>query len=464
MPSVNSSSVVTVWASSTVMTPSWPTLVNASPISLPISRSCAEIVATCAISCSPLTGVAALSRATLIASTAESMPRFKAAGLAPAATLRRPALTSAWASTVAVVVPSPATSFVLVATDLASCAPRFSYGSSSSISRAIVTPSFVITGGPNDLSMTTLRPLGPIVTLTVSASLSTPRSSARRASSSKLRILGIDEPSIQTMTPRSAPGWARRPGRRVALLFDDREDVARGQHEVLLAGVLDLGAAVLAVEHDVADRNVERDAVAIVVEAAGADGDDGALLWLLLRGIRNDDARGSRRLGLVRLDHEAVLERFDADLGGGHGESPLLGSICPMAMPCCRRGGQPVTSWHSNAVSANSQRRGAFLTRTCACSTSSRRPGSSRPCGRPTRSRAPRSSTRSRTRTPRPGWSPRWRRGDARSGHRRRCGTCRRTRRAVPTPRPRRARRSGRCRALAVPLAGTPRRRPSMWP
>src|SRR6266516_2953202 len=146
----------------------------------------------------------------------------------------------------------------------------------------------------------------------------------------------------------------------LALLFDDREDVACGQHEVLLAGVLDLGAAVLAVEHDVADRNVERDAVAVVVEAAGADGDDGALLWLLLRGIRNDDARGSRRLGFVRLDHEAVLERFDADLGGGHGESPLLGSICPMAMPCCRRGGQPVTSWHSNAVSANSQRRGSF--------------------------------------------------------------------------------------------------------
>src|SRR6266496_1001664 len=146
----------------------------------------------------------------------------------------------------------------------------------------------------------------------------------------------------------------------LALLFEDREDVARGQHEVLLAGVLDLGAAILAVEHDVADRNVERDAVAVVVEAAGADGDNSALLWLFLRGIRNDDARGSRRLGLVRLDHEAVLERFDADLGGGHGESPLLGSICPMAMPCCRRGGQPVTSWHSIAVSANSQCRGSF--------------------------------------------------------------------------------------------------------
>ena len=54
MPSVNSSSVVSVLDSSTVITPSLPTLVNASPISSPISRSCAEIVATWAISFSPL--------------------------------------------------------------------------------------------------------------------------------------------------------------------------------------------------------------------------------------------------------------------------------------------------------------------------------------------------------------------------------------------------------------------------
>jgi hypothetical protein len=41
-------------------------------------------------------------------------------GLAPAATLRMPWLTMAWASTVAVVVPSPATSLVLVATSFTS--------------------------------------------------------------------------------------------------------------------------------------------------------------------------------------------------------------------------------------------------------------------------------------------------------------------------------------------------------
>src|ERR1700727_2369344 len=85
-------------------------------------------------------------------------------------------------------------SLVLVATSLASCAPRFSYGSSSSISLATVTPSLVIVGAPHFLSMTTLRPRGPSVTLTVLASLSTPRSRERRASSSNSRILGIDLP------------------------------------------------------------------------------------------------------------------------------------------------------------------------------------------------------------------------------------------------------------------------------
>src|SRR6201998_2400477 len=83
-------------------------------------------------------------------------------------------------------------SLVLVGTSLASWAPRFSYGFSSSTSLATVTPSLVMVGAPHFLSMTTLRPRGPSVTLTASASRSTPRSRWRRASSSNSRILGID--------------------------------------------------------------------------------------------------------------------------------------------------------------------------------------------------------------------------------------------------------------------------------
>ena len=65
----------------------------------------------------------------------------------------------------------------------------FSNGSSSSMSRAIVTPSLVIVGEPNFLSRTTLRPLGPIVTLTASARRSMPFLSERRAVSSKMSCL-----------------------------------------------------------------------------------------------------------------------------------------------------------------------------------------------------------------------------------------------------------------------------------
>ena len=43
------------------------------------------------------------------------------------------------------------------------------------ISLATVTPSLVTVGEPNFLSINTLRPFGPSVTLTASASVDTPR-------------------------------------------------------------------------------------------------------------------------------------------------------------------------------------------------------------------------------------------------------------------------------------------------
>src|SRR4026208_2016924 len=81
----------------------------------------------------------------------------------------------ACASTVAVVVPSPATSEVLLATSLTICAPMFSSASFSSISFATVTPSLVMVGAPNGRPRMTLRPRGPSVTLTALARLLTPR-------------------------------------------------------------------------------------------------------------------------------------------------------------------------------------------------------------------------------------------------------------------------------------------------
>ena len=180
-----------VWLSSTVMTPSLPTLSMASEIIWPISSSAAEMAATWAICSLESTSLARSLIESTAASTAASMPFFRLIGLAPAATLRRPSWTMAQASTVAVVVPSPATSSVFLATSLTSSAPIFSYGSSSSISLAMETPSLVMVGAPHFFSSTTLRPLGPSVTRTASASLFMPCSSARRACSSKAIIFGI---------------------------------------------------------------------------------------------------------------------------------------------------------------------------------------------------------------------------------------------------------------------------------
>src|ERR671918_459962 len=223
MPSTNSSSMPNVFDSSTVTTPSLPTLSSASAITSPIAGSAAEIDATLATSSRVSTFLAWFMMASTAAETPFSMPRFSAIGFAPAATFFMPRRTIARASTVAVVVPS----------------------------------------------------------------------AARRH-------------------PR-----ARAPagGSLCSLLAEDGEDVAGRQDQVLLALDLDLRAAVLAVDHLVADRDVERNAVPFL-EAAGPNGHDGALLGLLLRRVRDHDARGRGLLLLARVDHDAILERLQVELLG----------------------------------------------------------------------------------------------------------------------------------------------------
>ena len=150
----------------------------------------AEMVPTWATSASVETVRECFLISSITAATARSMPRLRSIGFMPAVTALAPSRTIAWASTVAVVVPSPASSEVLDATSRSICAPMFSNLSASSISLATVTPSLEMRGAPNDFSRMTLRPLGPSVTLTASASMSTPRSILLRASVLKLDFLG----------------------------------------------------------------------------------------------------------------------------------------------------------------------------------------------------------------------------------------------------------------------------------
>ena len=109
------------------MTPSLPTFSMASAIRLPIVLSLlAAMVATWAISFLSLVDLDIFFSSATTVSTACSMPRLSPIGFAPAVTFFRPSRKMAWASTVAVVVPSPATSEVLEATSLSIWAPMFS--------------------------------------------------------------------------------------------------------------------------------------------------------------------------------------------------------------------------------------------------------------------------------------------------------------------------------------------------
>src|SRR4051794_1665260 len=298
MPSTMSSSVSRLLASSTVITPSLPTFCIAFARKSPISLSpFAEIVPTCAISSFDVTFLELALRCSTTASTARSMPRFRSIGFMPAATDFAPSRTMAWASTVAVVVPSPATSEVLEATSRTICAPMFSNLSSSSISFATVTPSLVMRGAPNDLSSTTLRPLGPSVTFTALARTSTPRSMRSRASTENLTSLAaILICSWFCQRRRALGGLLLGDG-----LFENAHDVAFLHDQEVLTVDLDLGARPLAEQHALADLEVDRNQLAGLVAATRADGDDLALRGLLFDGVRNNDAAGALLLGIDAL-------------------------------------------------------------------------------------------------------------------------------------------------------------------
>ncbi|MGY3464586.1 hypothetical protein ACVW0I_001457 [Bradyrhizobium sp. LM6.11] len=63
-------------------------------------------------------------------------------------------------------------------------------------------------------------------------------------------------------------------------------------------------------------RDVNRDQLAALVAAAGADGDDFTLRRLFLGSVRNDDAASGLFFCVNALDHDAVVKRteFHADL------------------------------------------------------------------------------------------------------------------------------------------------------
>src|SRR6185503_630144 len=71
----------------------------------------------------------------------------------------------------------------------------------------MLTPSLVMVGAPHFFSRTTLRPLGPNVTLTASASWFIPRSRPRRASSLKAISFGISQRFLLAWIQLWRIGW-----------------------------------------------------------------------------------------------------------------------------------------------------------------------------------------------------------------------------------------------------------------
>src|SRR5206468_3569866 len=240
MPSTSSSSFSRPLPSSTVITPSLPTLSIASAIVLPIDSSAlAEMAPTWEISLLVVHGLLIFLSSSTTARTALSIPRFRSIGFMPAATYFMPSVTIDWASTVAVVVPSPATSEVLDATSLTICAPMFSNLSLSSISFATETPSFVIVGAPKLFSSTALRPFGPSVALTALARTFTPLNMRWRASSLNRTSLAAIVVILQLLG------------------FNHGHDVFLAHYNELVAFNANFCAAVLAEEDLVADLDVE---------------------------------------------------------------------------------------------------------------------------------------------------------------------------------------------------------------
>ncbi len=163
----------------------------ASAISSPMTASAAEMEATWPISERSSTFLAWLLMFSTAAATAASM-----AALQPGARRRRPrcagpSWTMAWASTVAVVVPSPAMSLVLMATLADQLGAHVLVGV---LELDLAGDRHPVVGDGRDAQLLLqdhVAAAGPRVTLTELASLSTPASSDRRALSPNFSILGM---------------------------------------------------------------------------------------------------------------------------------------------------------------------------------------------------------------------------------------------------------------------------------
>ncbi len=151
-------------------------------------------------------------------------------------------------------------------------------------------------GPPNFFSSTTLRPLGPSVTLTAFARWLTPRRIAWRASSPYTICFAAMFIISVTLLP-------------FPVAAQNAEDLVLTHDQVLVAIQLDVVARVLAKQDAIADLHVESQHLAVFRALAIADGDHLALLRLFFRRVGDVETTLHGLAFFDPFNHDAVVKR-----------------------------------------------------------------------------------------------------------------------------------------------------------
>src|SRR3954468_9091425 len=126
--------------------------------------------------------------------------------------------------------------------------------------------------------------------------MSIPCSIRSRASTANLTSLAVMSRSPPCCSIRSPRG------------LDHAQQVGFLHDQIVFIIDPDLGARPLAEQHPVTRPDIEPLEFAALVPGTRTDGDDLALLRLLLGGVRNDDATGGPGFLLNAADHDAIME------------------------------------------------------------------------------------------------------------------------------------------------------------
>src|SRR5437763_13796666 len=170
----------------------------------------------------------------------------------------------------------------------------FSNLSLSSISFASDTPCLVIVGAPKLRSRTTVRPLGPRVTLTAFERILPPFTILLRTFSPKRTSLAAMVECSDAI--------------RLIRLGYDADYVVFTHMQQVLVFQLEFLARVFAEEDAFADLDPHGDHFAVVVGLAGAAGHDFTDRRLFRGGVWNDDAAGRFALLFEPRDDNAIVE------------------------------------------------------------------------------------------------------------------------------------------------------------